>query len=902
MSCSSCGTARCSCDPCSTASPVNAGYETLSSALDNFIYNFYGTVTKTVVDGKVVWTLPCDLATGIPGYPRDPALGTACYFKELFVDFDSRITGVEGLVTAARVAADAAQVSANLALAEIAALGTMSAQNSTAVSITGGTITGAHVTGLSAPSVASDAVPKSYADAIAGGISPQLAVRVASTANVTVSSAPATVDGVTLAATNRVLLKNQTLAKENGIYTFASVGSALTRATDADTAGELTANRYYFVSEGAVNIGTGWFISTAPTVLGTDPIQFSQFSASSTYSAGTGLSLAGSQFSIDTTVVMRRAQNLADVSSVSTARSNLGVTATGVDTTYAYRANNLSDLANAGTARGNLGLGSLALQAAGAVAITGGTITGLSELKTAYGVFSGALAAYDASAGALYAGFSAGAGFIRSVIDNAGGYAPLLVQVGNGTQAGIFTNLGLQADLGMGVPGQAIFTTVNWASNAGLRTTKANAHLLINVKDYGAAGDGGTNDTASINAAIAAMTNYSTLYFPAGDYFVTPGGITEFASLNHITVMGDGHSSVLTNNATGAPGNYLVFHSSCHHVTIRDFSIIGAATVRGSGIGIRMYASDAFVSRIYISGTSDFGLLVTNDAGGYTSRVHVTDCVSDRTLGDGFHFGAVTDSGLYDCQAYYTGDDGVGIGDDGAVGFPPTRIEVVGFTSLQAGNHAGGGTHGSGIRIFDGALDIHIVGGQIKESCEAGFQTTRASSTTAYNTRIHVNGLKVYSCLQTAGMYGNFSLAFCNQVSLQGCWSESPVSQCCFAFLDCNDLSVSGCTGKNGVVRTFVTDDGTTTNVAAAWSNWSFVGNTSFGAPSNESFYFVPATGKTIANLVVAGNTDVGGTAATYLTTNRLATAAKVMNNISLNGKSIANGGTGLSPTLANNN
>lgn len=74
------------------------------------------------------------------------------------------------------------------------------------------------------------------------------------------------------------------------------------------------------------------------------------------------------------------ANDLSDVANAATARTNLGVTATGADTTYAFRANNLSDLANAGTARTNLGLGTIATQAASAVAITGGTVTGLTSL------------------------------------------------------------------------------------------------------------------------------------------------------------------------------------------------------------------------------------------------------------------------------------------------------------------------------------------------------------------------------------------------------------------------------------------------------------------------------------------------------------------------------------------
>lgn len=68
-----------------------------------------------------------------------------------------------------------------------------------------------------------------------------------------------------------------------------------------------------------------------------------------------------------------------------TARTSLGVTATGADTTYAYRANNLSDLNDVTTARTNLGLGTIATQAASNVAITGGSITGITDLAVADG-------------------------------------------------------------------------------------------------------------------------------------------------------------------------------------------------------------------------------------------------------------------------------------------------------------------------------------------------------------------------------------------------------------------------------------------------------------------------------------------------------------------------------------
>ena len=80
--------------------------------------------------------------------------------------------------------------------------------------------------------------------------------------------------------------------------------------------------------------------------------------------AGARTNLGVTATGADTTYSYR-ANNLSDLASASTARTNLGVTATGSDTTYAYRANNLSDLASASTARTNLGLGTMATQNTG---------------------------------------------------------------------------------------------------------------------------------------------------------------------------------------------------------------------------------------------------------------------------------------------------------------------------------------------------------------------------------------------------------------------------------------------------------------------------------------------------------------------------------------------------------
>jgi hypothetical protein len=62
----------------------DASNEPLASQLNNFITSFYGSLTKTCVNNQVVWVLPCDLDSGIPGYPRIANEGLACYFIRVF--------------------------------------------------------------------------------------------------------------------------------------------------------------------------------------------------------------------------------------------------------------------------------------------------------------------------------------------------------------------------------------------------------------------------------------------------------------------------------------------------------------------------------------------------------------------------------------------------------------------------------------------------------------------------------------------------------------------------------------------------------------------------------------------------------------------------------------------------
>lgn len=178
----------------------------------------------------------------------------------------------------------------------------------------------ARIKNLAEPQFPQDAATKNYVDTLAEGLHIHEACHVATQASLetitggtvtynngtdgvgatlTLSVAVTVIDGHTLNNGDRVLVKNQTPAARNGIYTWATGGTILTRATDFDTGAEIAGGDFVFVENGNLYNNTGWVQTEEVVVVGTDPLVWQQFAGAGTYTAGSGLALVGNEFSLN---------------------------------------------------------------------------------------------------------------------------------------------------------------------------------------------------------------------------------------------------------------------------------------------------------------------------------------------------------------------------------------------------------------------------------------------------------------------------------------------------------------------------------------------------------------------------------------------------------------------------
>jgi hypothetical protein len=404
----------------------------------------------------------------------------------------------------------------------------------------------------------------------------------------------------------------------------------------------------------------------------------------------------------------------------------------------------------------------------------------------------------------------------------------------------------------------------------------------FSVKDYGATGDGTTNDLTAIRAAIAALTSHSQLYFPPGKYKVD--NQFTFSGLNDVLISGDSAEIYLTSGHS----NTFIIDSTCSNITVSGLSFTGDLLGTNDVVFIRIHASDSAIIGNFFNQSSEFNIFVGDElSSAPVARVIVRGNIITNSAGDSIHVSNATDVNITGNVISHSGDDGIGIGKEPACA-SPARINVIGNSIYDSASR--------GIAVWE-ANDVTVRGNTIKSTVRGGVEVTRYLSTSIYSSRITVADNQIVSA-SSAGQ-ASITMYYANDSTVTGNTIVSTGAGNGIAFLDANHLVIAGNSIKdspgNGIAA-----NGETTNVATGWSGITIKDNILDGNAS-EAIRVVPGAGITISKLSIVGNTSFNQTSGNYIYADQV-TTGQVRNNNSLAGLSIGLGGAVSGVIVAQNN
>lgn len=517
------------------------------------------------------------------------------------------------------------------------------------------------------PTEGTHAATKTYVDSVATGLDVKNSVRVATTENIDLTTGGLlTIDGVTLAANDRVLVKDQSTASQNGIYVV--VDGTWTRATDADNSpetGEVTGGMFTFVEEGTQYQDTGWILSSpnGSVTLDTDPLVFTQFSSAGVIQAGAGMTKDGNTLNVVGTAD-RITVNADDIDIASTYVGQTSITTLGTVTTGTWNAEVIDEtygglganvaafgvgslfIANNGGGATELAKGSnntvLKVDGSGTLGYAAVDLTadvGSSVLPVANGGLgvdlSSATGALRVDGGTISAGDIDLTADVTGILPSANGGTGADTS-GFGDNSIVYYSSGVQTELAIGSAGEFLrvasgggleYTTaaITDLSDVAFSTLAADDLLQwdganwVNVDPSTIGGNSYSTITGDTGSATAASTSDSIAFVGA-----TNGGI--------VTVAAEGTDSVtfavdindLTARTVALTGSDLIAYADADDSNtvkkatitelLQDLDIVTAAA---DGILVRT-AADTYASRTLTASTAagEEGIVITNAAGG----------------------------------------------------------------------------------------------------------------------------------------------------------------------------------------------------------------------------------------------------------------------------------------------